>query len=131
MPLVAHIRRITRDARHVRGDHCDHRGPASRFGFLRHLSSLRSEHRLGRVEGGRYRAAGAGRLRPQPDHPAPKLSVGLQAADAPDYLAGYVDHVVIVGQDVPSSQAMRFRQGHLVPSPERVNLFEDVAGRRR
>jgi hypothetical protein len=41
VPLVAHIRRITRDARHLRGDHCDHRGSASRFGFLRHLSSLR------------------------------------------------------------------------------------------
>jgi hypothetical protein len=28
-------------------------------------------------------------------HPAPKLSVGLHAVDAPDYLAG-LDHVVIV-----------------------------------
>ena len=63
----------------------------SRFGFVRHLSPLRiplrAEGRHRPVEGGRYPAARAGRRRPQPDHPAPKLSVGLHAVDAPDYLA--------------------------------------------
>ena len=38
---------------------------------------------------------GPGGGRPQPDHPAPTLSVGLHAVDAPNYLAG-LDHVVIV-----------------------------------
>jgi hypothetical protein len=56
------------------------------------LNKAKSE---GLGEGGRYPAARAGRRRPQPDHPAPKLSVGLHAVDPPDYLAG-LDHVVIV-----------------------------------